>query len=213
MRVIIADDHALFRQGLKSLLLLQPNLEVVAEVARASELDQVLAATPCDVLLLDLQMDEWAMDSIPALSRRTFVIVLTASESPENGAKALRLGARAIVQKRFAIETLMLALHAVSQGSVWMPPEVQAELAGAENLASRELTPRETEVVRYVALGLRNAEVADRLAIAEATVKTHLNNVFQKLGMRDRLELVHYAIRTGLVTTLERDREAIRGGR
>jgi DNA-binding NarL/FixJ family response regulator len=213
MRVIIADDHALFRQGLKSLLLLQPNLEVVAEVARASELDQVLAATPCDVLLLDLQMDEWAMDKIPALSRHTIVIVLTASESAENGAKALRLGARAIVQKRFAIETLMLALHACSQGSVWMPPEVQAELAGAENLASRELTPRETEVVRYVALGLRNAEVAERLAIAEATVKTHLNNVFQKLGMRDRLELVHYAIRTGLVTTLERDREAIRGGR
>jgi DNA-binding NarL/FixJ family response regulator len=213
MRLIIADDHALFRQGLKSLLLLQPNLEVVAEVARASELDQVLAATPCDILLLDLQMDQWAMDWIPALSRRTVVIVLTASESPENGAKALRLGARAIVQKRFAIETLMLALHAVSQGSVWMPPEVQAELAGAVNLASRELTPRETEVVRYVALGLRNAEVAERLAIAEATVKTHLNNVFQKLGMRDRLELVHYAIRTGLVTTLERDREAIRGGR
>jgi DNA-binding NarL/FixJ family response regulator len=213
MRLIIADDHALFRQGLKSLLLLQPNLEVVAEVARASELDQVLAATPCDVLLLDLQMDEWAMDKIPALSRRTIVIVLTASESPENGAKALRLGARAIVQKRFAVETLMLALHAVSQGSVWMPPEVQAELAGAVNLASRELTARETEVVRYVALGLRNAEVAERLAIAEATVKTHLNNVFQKLGMRDRLELVHYAIRTGLVTTLERDREALRGGR
>jgi DNA-binding NarL/FixJ family response regulator len=213
MRLIIADDHALFRQGLKSLLLLQPELEVVAEVARASELDQVLAATPCDVLLLDLQMDQWAMDKIPALSHRTIVIVLTASESPENGAKALRLGARAIVQKRFAIETLMLALHAVSQGSVWMPSEVQAELAGAPNLASRELTARETEVVRYVALGLRNAEVAERLAIAEATVKTHLNNVFQKLGMRDRLELVHYAIRTGLVTTLERDREALRGAR
>jgi DNA-binding NarL/FixJ family response regulator len=213
MRLIIADDHALFRQGLKSLLLLQPELEVVAEVARAGELDQVIAATPCDVLLLDLQMDQWAMDKIPALSRRTIVIVLTASESPENGAKALRLGARAIVQKRFAIETLMLALHAVSQGSVWMPSEVQAELAGAPNLASRELTARETEVVRYVALGLRNAEVAERLAIAEATVKTHLNNVFQKLGMRDRLELVHYAIRTGLVTTLERDREALRGAR
>jgi DNA-binding NarL/FixJ family response regulator len=213
MRLIIADDHALFRQGLKSLLLLQPGLEVVAEVARADELDHALAATPSDILLLDLQMDQWVIDRIPALSQRTIVVVLTASESPENGAKALRLGARAIVQKRFAIETLMLALHAVIEGSVWMPAEVQAELVGASNAAARELTPRETEVVRHVALGLRNAEVAARLAISEATVKTHLNNVFQKLNMRDRLELVRYAIRTGLVTMLEHDHEVLRGSR
>lgn len=211
MRLTIADDHALFRQGLRSLLSLQPDLEVVAEVARADELDVSLAATPCDILLLDLQMDEWAIDRIPALSQRTAVIVLTASESPENGARALRLGARAIVQKRFAIETLMLALRAVVEGSVWMPPEVQAELV--QSIPARELTPRETEIVRYVALGLRNAEVADRLAIGEATVKTHLNNIFQKLGVRDRLELVHYAIRTGLVTTLERDQEILRSSR
>ncbi len=87
-----------------------------------------------------------------------------------------------------------------------MPPEVQAELAAQDRSSARELTSRELEVVRYVALGLRNAEVAERLSVTEATIKTHLNNVFQKLRMRDRLELVHYAIRTGLVGVLDRDR-------
>src|SRR5216684_9094741 len=103
--LVIADDHALFRQGLKSLLLLQPDIQVDAEVEHAEDLEQVLAVRPCDVLLLDLQMNRWMMDLIPRLSRHTTVIVLTASESAEIGAKAMRLGARAVVHKRFAIET------------------------------------------------------------------------------------------------------------
>src|ERR1700719_4229045 len=98
---VIADDHALFRQGLRSLLLLQPDIEVVAEVDHTSQLQSVLSAKACDILLLDLQMDRWLMGDIPELSRLTAVIILTASESPENGARALRLGARGIVQKRF----------------------------------------------------------------------------------------------------------------
>jgi len=198
--LVIADDHALFRQGLKSLLLLQPDIAVDAEVEDADELEQVLAATPCDVLLLDLQMGRWMMDLIPPLARRATVVVLTASESPEIGANAMRLGARAVVHKRFAIETLMTALAAVKQGLVWMPPDVQTALAGSASSAARELTPREHEIVRCVANGLRNAEVGEQLSITEATVKTHLNNVFQKLGLRDRLELARYAIRTGLVS-------------
>jgi DNA-binding NarL/FixJ family response regulator len=204
--LVIADDHALFRQGLKSLLLLQPEIAVDAEVEDADELEQVLAATPCDVLLLDLQMNRWMMDLIPQLSRRATVIVLTASESAEIGAKAMRLGARAVVHKRFAIETLMTALAAVKQGLVWMPPEVQTALASAESSVGRELTAREYEIVRCVASGLRNAEVGERLAITEATVKTHLNNVFQKLGVRDRLELARYAIRTGLVSATKHEK-------
>ena len=105
VRLIIADDHALFRQGLKSLLLLQPDIKVVAEVDRTTDLHAVLSTTQCDVLLLDLQMDRWLMDDIPQLSGITTVIVLTASESAQNGVQALRLGARAVVHKRFAIET------------------------------------------------------------------------------------------------------------
>jgi len=208
MRLIIADDHGLFRQGLKSLLLLQPDIEVVAEVERAADLDNALARYDCEVLLLDLQMDRWMMEEIPRLAERAKVVVLTASESAEHGVRALRLGARAIVQKRFAIETLMTALKALKEGLIWMPPEVQAEFA-AEFIAqdattSKKLTPRESEIVRYVGIGMRNAEVAATLSISEATVKTHLNNIFQKLNLRDRVELAHVALRLGLINLREK---------
>src|SRR5271169_197913 len=122
IRLVIADDHALFRQGLRSLLQLQSDIEVVAEVSLADALVSTVVATPCDVLLLDLQMERWLMDDIPLLARHAAVIVLTASESVENGMTALRLGARGIVQKRFAIETLMTAIRTVAQGQAWMPP-------------------------------------------------------------------------------------------
>jgi two-component system NarL family response regulator len=206
IRLIIADDHALFRQGLKSLLLLQSEIKVIAEVERAADLHALLAVTQCDVLLLDLQMDEWLMDHISDLAKITSVIVLTASESGQTGVQALRLGARAIVHKRFAIETLMTAIRTVAEGLVWMPPTVQSELAAQSSSTAKRLTARELEIVRYVAIGLRNAEVAERLSITESTVKTHLNNVFQKLAVRDRLELVHYAIKTGLVAVIDQTR-------
>ena len=206
LHLIIADDHALFRQGLKSLLTLQTDTEVVAEIESADDIEPVVSRTDPDVLLLDLQMDRWMMEDIPQLSRLTNVIVLTASESAENGVRALRLGAKGVVQKRFAIETLMMAVRSVAAGMVWMPPTVQTEFARQESSSGKELTPRESEIVRYVASGLRNIEVAERLSITESTVKTHLNNIFQKLGVRDRLELTHYAIKTGMVAVLDRNR-------
>jgi DNA-binding NarL/FixJ family response regulator len=199
LRLIVADDHALFRQGLRSLLELE-GLEVVAEVEQADGLEAVVAANPCDLILLDLQMGQWSMDQIPELARKTAVIVLTANESVEIGMTALRLGARAIVQKRFAIETLMTAIQAVADGLVWMPPAMQAALIGQDGPAAKKLTRRESEIVRYVAIGMRNAEVAARLSLSESTVKTHLTNIFQKLAIRDRIELTRYAIKTGLVT-------------
>jgi DNA-binding NarL/FixJ family response regulator len=201
--LIIADDHALFRQGLRSLLALE-GLEIAAEVEQASGLEAALAANPCDMLLLDLQMEQWSMDQIANLSRKTAVIVLTANESVETGLTALRLGARAIVHKRFAIESLMTAIRAVAEGLVWMPPAMQAALVGQDGPAAKKLTARESEIVRYVAIGMRNAEVAARLALSESTVKTHLTNIFQKLGIRDRIELTRYAIKTGLVTVQDR---------
>jgi two-component system NarL family response regulator len=206
LRIIIADDHALFRQGLKSLLMLQPDTQVVAEIESANDVEPVVSRMDSNVLLLDLQMDRWMMDDIPQLSRLTNVIVLTASESAENGVKALRLGAKGVVQKRFAIETLMMAVRSVADGLVWMPPMVQTEFARQESSSGKELTPRESEIVRYVCSGMRNIEVAERLEITESTVKTHLNNIFQKLSVRDRLELTHYAIKTGLVAVIDRSR-------
>ncbi len=200
LRIAIADDHALFRQGLRSQLRLQAGLVVVGEVDRADELAAMIAATPCDILLLDLQMERSALIDIKALAERVSVIVVTASERAEDALAALRSGARAVVFKRFAIETLMDAIAAVVDGNVWMPPALQKYLAARLNEPPEEpLTPREVEIVRHVAMGLRNAEVAERLSISEVTVKTHLNNIFQKLGLRGRTALALYAIRMGII--------------
>jgi DNA-binding NarL/FixJ family response regulator len=202
LRVIIADDHLLFRQGLKSLLLLHPELEVVGEVERFGELAPMLATTPCDVLLLDLQMERWVIRDIQRLTRVTRIVVLTASERKEDAIAALRMGVLAVVQKRYAVESLMEAIHAAAQGLAWVSPQMQTELAAQfRSPAASQLSERETEIVRYVASGLRNSEVAERLSIGESTVKTHLNNIFQKLGIRDRVELALYAHRIGLAET------------
>jgi DNA-binding NarL/FixJ family response regulator len=202
--LIIADDHALFRQGLRSLLLLQPDITVAGEVESIAKLEDLLAQTHSDVLLLDLQMDRWVMDDIPSLARKIAVIVLTADESIENGMAALRSGARALVQKRFAIETLMTAIHAVAEGDVWMPPGLQSAFTQHDPDSPKRLTRRESQIIRCVAMGMRNAEVAEQLSLSENTVKTHLTNIFQKLGIRDRLSLAHYAIKRGLISVRER---------
>jgi len=199
IRLILADEHVQFRQGLVSLLRLESDIEVVAEVDRVADLDGVMAETPCDMLLLDLQMERWSMEEIPRLARLASVIVLTATESPESGITAIRLGARAIVQKRFAIHYLVTAIRAVADGHVWMPPAIQAAMVQNQSPAAKRLTSREAGMVRCVAMGMRNSEVAQRLSLSENTVKTHLSNVFQKLEIRDRLELTHYAIRSGLI--------------
>jgi DNA-binding NarL/FixJ family response regulator len=199
IRLIIVDDHVLFRQGLRSLLLLQSDIEVAAEAESAAEL-MTLLPTSCDILLLDLQMERWSIDHIPELSSKTSVIVLTATETVETGITALRSGARAVVYKRCAIETLVTAIRAVAEGQVWMPPDLQAAFIQQDNSVAKRLTARESDIVRLVAMGMRNAEVAERLSLSENTVKTHLTNIFQKLAIRDRLELVHYAIRAGLVS-------------
>ena len=199
LRLIIADDHSLFRQGLRELLLLQPEVEVVGEVERFSELASMLATTPCDVLLLDLQMERWVGGNVERLSRVTRIVVLTASERKEDAMAALRMGAYAFVQKRYAVETLMEAIRCAAQGRVWIPPVLHAELvAQLRSPLSTQISSRETEIIRCVAAGLRNAEVAQRLVIGESTVKTHLNNIFHKLGIRDRVELALYAHRVGL---------------
>jgi DNA-binding NarL/FixJ family response regulator len=199
LRLIIADDHALFRQGLKSLLLLQHEIEVVGEVERLSELSSMLTTTPCDVLLLDLQMERWVIGDIQRLSRVTRIVVLTASERTEDAMEALRMGALAIVQKRYAVETLMEGIRSAAQGVVWVPLALQGALvAQLGPTAGGQLSNRENEIIRCVAGGLRNAEVAKRLSIGESTVKTHLNNIFHKLGIRGRVELAIYAHRVGL---------------
>jgi DNA-binding NarL/FixJ family response regulator len=200
LRLILADDHEMFRQGLKSLLLRQRGLRIVGEVETVSALQQQVAAIPSDILLLDLQLDRWVLDEIAELANLTRVLILTANENVGTALTAMRLGARAIVHKRFAVQTLMTAIRTVAEGLVWMPPNLQSEIVGQQQVVPPgSLTKRELEIVRHVASGLRNVEVARRLAISENTVKTHLNNIFQKLELRDRVELALYAVRNGLV--------------
>jgi len=201
LRLIVADDHALFRQGLRSMLTnLQPDVSVVAEVERVSDVVPALDKTPCDILLLDLQMERNALADIEGLARRVPVVVVTASQQSAEALAAIRAGARAVVFKRFAVETLMDALRAVTAGDVWLPPALQRELAAPlSEPATKTLTRREREIVRLVALGFHNPEIAKQLSIGEVTVKTHINNVFHKLKLRDRVGLTLYALRLGLI--------------
>ncbi len=204
IRLVIADDHALFRTGLKAVLLLHDDMVVVAEVERTSDLAGLPARVPCDILLLDLQMERSSLLDIETLKRHVRIIVVTASEQIDDALLALQLGARGVVPKHFAMETLIEAIRAVANGNVWVPPGLRGEMAKRDREPRyKGLTRREYEIVRHAALGMRNVEIARRLSITEVTVKTHLTNVFQKLGIRDRVQLTRYAIRTGMVRAHE----------
>jgi DNA-binding NarL/FixJ family response regulator len=145
-------------------------------------------------------MDRNALAEINTIAGKVPVVVVTATERAPDALSAIRSGARAVVFKRFAVESLMDAVRSAVRGEVWLPPTVQSLLASGLRQDERNpLTPREREIVRHVALGLRNAEVASKLFIGEQTVKTHLSNIFQKLGIRDRVELARYAIQVGII--------------
>ena len=200
VRVTIADDHAIVREGLRALFEITSDIALVGEVERADDLALTVTKTGCDVLLLDLQMDRWVMDDIPGLAQLTKVVVLTGTDSEDDLLNALRLGARAIVKKTFAAEAIREAIRAVVSGAVWMPADLRDKLT-AKSLAAQApgLSARESEIARYVAVGMRNAEVGRKLGITEGTVKVHLNNIFKKLQIRDRVGLTLYAIRNRLI--------------
>jgi DNA-binding NarL/FixJ family response regulator len=207
LRLIVADDHALFRQGLRSMLLLHPDVEVVAEVDTLAALEPALARTRCDIVLLDLQMERSALIDIERIALQARVLVVTANERLDDAVAALRMGAHGVVFKHLEMEALMAAIRTVAEGHTWVPPALQTVLAAQLRKPEAErLTAREREVVRLVALGLRNDEIAARLCISTVTVKTHINNVFQKLAIRDRVELTRYAMRIGLAGAHERGR-------
>lgn len=207
VRIIIADDHALFRQGLMSLLHLEADIQVTAEVERVDDIVPALTQSPCDILLLDFQMDRHTLGDIEGLARQVHVAVITGTEDPEQALAAFRAGAHAVVFKRFAVDTVLEAIRAVARGEVWVPRTLQAYMVnGMRGSAPVALTARERDVIRHVALGLRNAEVAQRLLISEPTVKAHLNSIFRKVGVRDRVELTLYAARSGIIEIHEQQR-------
>jgi len=212
-RVVIVDDHTLFREGLRSILGMEDDFEVIADVESAEDIVELMWETKPDVLLLDIRMPQGSgLDAVPAVVRispNTSVLVLTACDEMEEHVRAFRLGARGVVLKDSARQTLVQAIRSVCRGETWMDPRMRgvlvAELArtGSDSdglTINRDdgLTDRELEIVRLVAAGRKNKEVAEILAISERTVRTNLTSVFQKVGVRDRIGLVMYALRHGL---------------
>ena len=211
-RIVIVDDHTLFREGLRTILETEEDIEVVADAESAEDIVELVWQTRPDVLLLDIRMPQGSgLDAVPAvlkISPNTHVLVLTACDEKEEHVRAFRLGAKGVILKDSARQTLMQAIRTVCRGEVWMDPRMSGSLAEelshmgeGDPISTRQengLTERELEIVRLVASGYKNKEVGGTLAISERTVKTHLTNIFQKLGVRDRVGLVMYALRHNL---------------
>jgi two-component system nitrate/nitrite response regulator NarL len=204
IRVLIADDHVIFRAGLRKLLE-GDDIKIVGEASNGNECIHMLTKLKPDIILLDLRMpgkdglavlEETDVDSLP-----TRIIVLTAAEDEHDAVRAMRLGARGIVLKQSASDLLVKCIHRVHNGEIWMDNRITAEVMRAfqnsENGRRRDkplLSDREKQVVELVAQGRRNKEIGEKLFISEETIKNHMHNIFDKLGVSDRLELALYAI-------------------
>ena len=207
MRVLIADDHGIVRSGLRMLLERQEGIEVVAEAADGAEARELAIRERPDLAILDVKMPELsgleATRAIRAEAPEVAVLILSMHDEDRYLFEALKAGASGYVLKRAADTDLVDAIRAVERGEPFLTPEAQQALIkdvlgeGASRQAA--LTPREEEVVKLVAEAHTNREIAELLSLAEKTVENHRANAMRKLGMRDRVELVRYAIRRGLI--------------
>jgi DNA-binding NarL/FixJ family response regulator len=207
LRVVVADDQRVVRDGLVTLLRLLPGIEVVAAGQDGLEAVELVAQYKPDVLLVDLRMPR--CDGVEATRRvraeypGTEVVVLTTYSDDDSVLGALKAGARGFLTKDADAESIGRSLHAAAAGQSIIDGEVQRRLIEATTAVpvppeSDGLTPRELEVLRLIAAGLSNSEIARRLVVSEATVKTHINHLFAKAGLRDRAQAVAYAYRLGL---------------
>jgi DNA-binding NarL/FixJ family response regulator len=209
IRVLMADDHVIFRDGLRKLLESEEDIEIVGEASNGNECVHMLTKLKPDILLLDLRTP--GKDSLAVLEEvnlgflTTRVIVLTEAEEERDAVRAMRLGARGIVPKQTARDLLVKSIRRVYSGEIWLNNRLTAEVMKAftssSDIARREpmLSDREKEIVQLIAQGFRNKEIAEKLFISEQTVKNHLHNIFDKLGVSDRLELALYAIHHRLI--------------
>ncbi len=211
IRVVLADDQRVVREGLGTLLGLLDGIELVGTAADGEEAIALSAARDPDVVLMDLRMPR--MDGIEAIRRlaergeRPRTIALTTYADDASVLGALRAGARGYLTKDASAEQIRAAVEAVARGEAAIDPAVQHHVlaALAEPRAEPELpdglTPREAEVLALIAEGLTNAEIAERLVVSAATVKSHVNHIFAKAGVRDRAQAVVYAFANGLSRT------------
>jgi DNA-binding NarL/FixJ family response regulator len=215
IRVGIVDDHPIVREGLRKLLELEDDMEVVGEADNGRTALELVEDVQPDVILLDLKMP--GMDGLAALQtlqhagQPTRVVVLTASEDKSEWVQAMKLGCSGIVIKQTQPDLIVKSIRKVHSGEIWLDSNTTAavmrqfaspqEAAAANGKGGRERSPlstREREIVALVAQGYKNKEMAEKMFISEQTVKNHLHNIFDKLGVSDRLELALYAIHKGL---------------
>jgi two-component system, NarL family, nitrate/nitrite response regulator NarL len=211
IRILVADDHVIFRDGLRKLLEVADDVQIVGEASNGVECTKMLAKFKPDILLLDLRMPEkdglGVLEEVNFDSLPTRVIVLTAAEDDRDVVRAMRLGARGVVLKQSASDLLLKSIRKVYDGEIWLDNRMTAEVIDAFKKSSESgqrrekplLSEREKEIVQLVAQGFRNREIGEKLFISEQTVKNHLHNIFDKLGVSDRLELALYAIHHRLI--------------
>jgi len=215
LRVLVCDDQALVRAGFAKLLEATDGLDVVGEAANGAEAVELARRLLPDVVLMDIRMP--VLDGISATSRivaahgtRVRVLVLTTFGTDEYVADALRAGASGFLLKDAPPDQLVAGIRVVARGDALLDPAVTRSVIaaavrrGGQNRASRarlrDLTQRETETLELLARGLSNAEIAERLVVSEATVKTHVGHLFTKLDVRDRVQAVIFAYESGVVS-------------
>ncbi len=207
MRVLIADDHGIVRSGLRMLLDNQPGVDVIAEAGDGAEARDIAIRERPDLAILDVKMPKLtglqATREIKEQAPEVAVLILSMYDDERYLFEALKAGASGYVLKAQADTELVDAIHAVERGEPFLTPEAQRALIkdvlGEGSVRDEELTPREQEVVKLVAEAHTNKQIAEILHLAEKTVENHRSNAMRKLGMRDRVELVRYAIRRGLI--------------
>ncbi len=206
IKVVIADDHTLFREGLRRILSLEKDVLVVGETSRGDEVIKVVERTKPDILLLDLKMPKGDLVQnlleVKEKNPATRVLILTAYSEDENVLNAAKGGARGYVLKGIDFPTLLQAIKTLHKGGIWIDRELPSaeafeeiaqdqrvhisDVADSEAIAS--LTKREIEILRLVAEGLTNEEIGKKVFISEKTVKTHLTNIFDKLKVNNRFK-------------------------
>jgi two-component system response regulator NreC len=203
IRIVLADDHAVVRSGLRMLLDAEEGLDVVAEAGEVETTARMVRAHRPDVLVLDLNMPgSESLPAIPEFAEQTAVVVLTMQNDPAFARKALQNGARGYVLKEAADSELVQAVQAAAQGRTYLNPELGARMAAAPPEAAGppdDLTEREVEILRLIALGHTNAEIGKQLYLSVRTVESHRAHIQQKTRRSTRAELVRYALDHSLI--------------